>query len=78
MTGDSLLMDKACNSGLFKPAKLKCLNHCCLYLNVLTLSDVTNAKGNRFTAGTIDGTKSGQQRSSKGPSAKQECPNDVT
>jgi hypothetical protein len=50
-TGDLFLMDKACNSGLFTPAKLKLLNYCRLYLNVLTLSDVTDAKGNRFAPG---------------------------
>jgi hypothetical protein len=45
---DLFLMDTSCNSGLFTPAELKRLNYCCLYLNVLTLSDVTDAKGNPF------------------------------
>jgi hypothetical protein len=78
-TGKSFLMDKACNSGLFKPAKLKYLNYCRLYLKVLTpLSDVTNAKGNLFAPGILDSTRSVQQSSFKGPSAKQERPDDVT
>ena len=55
-TGDSFLMDKACRSGLFTPAELKRLNYCRLYLNALTLSDVTDAKGNRFAPGILDGT----------------------
>jgi hypothetical protein len=45
---DLFLMDTACNSGLFTPAELKRLHYCRLYLNVLTLSDVTDAKGNQF------------------------------
>jgi hypothetical protein len=65
-------MDKACNSGFFTPAKLKRLNYCRLYLNVLTLSVVTDAKGNRFSPGVLDGIRSVQQSSSKGPSTKQE------
>jgi hypothetical protein len=77
-TGDSFLMDKACRSGLFTPAELKRLNYCRLYLNALTLSDVTDAKGNRFAPGILDGTRSVQQSSSKGPSAKQERPSEVT
>ncbi len=77
-TGDSFLMDRACNSGLFTAAELKRLNYCRLYLNVLTLSDVTDAKGNRFSPGILDGTRSVQQSSSKGPAAKQERPSDAT
>jgi hypothetical protein len=50
------------------------LHTCRLYLNVLTLSDVTDAKGNRFAPGILDGIRSVQQSSSKGPSAKQERP----
>ncbi len=38
--------------------KLKRLNYCRLYLNVLTLSDVTDAKGNRFAPGILDGIRS--------------------
>jgi hypothetical protein len=36
------------------------------------------ATGNRFAPGILDGTRSVQQSSSKGPSAKQERPNGVT
>ena len=75
---DLFLMDTACNSGLFTPAELKRLNYCRLYLNVLTLSDVTDAKGNRFAPGILDGIRSVQQSSSKGPSAKQERPSNET
>jgi hypothetical protein len=71
-------MDKACNSGLFTPAELKRLNYYRLYLNVLTLSDDTDAKGNHFAPGILDGSRSVQQSSSKGPSAKQERPSDMT
>jgi hypothetical protein len=53
-------MEKACNSGLFTPAELKRLNYCRLYLNVLTQSDVTDAKSNRFAPGILDGIRSVQ------------------
>jgi hypothetical protein len=75
---DSFLMDTACNSGLFTPAELKRLNYCRLYLNVLTLSNVTDAKGNRFAPSILDSIQSVQQSSSKGPSAKQERPSNET
>jgi hypothetical protein len=39
-----------------------------------TLSDVTDAKGNRFAPDILDGIRSVQQSSSKEPSAKQERP----
>jgi hypothetical protein len=76
--GDKFLMDRTCNSGLFSPAKLKRLNYCRLYLNVLTLSDVTDAKGTQFAPGILDGIRSVQQSTSKGPSATQERPSNET
>jgi hypothetical protein len=71
-------MDRACNSGLFLPAKLECLNYCPLYLHVLTVSNVTDAKGTQFAPSILDGIRSVQQSTSKGPSAKQERPSDDT
>ena len=77
-SGDAFLMEKACSSRLFSPADLRKLNYCRLYLNVTTLSDVTNATGNRFAPGIFAGTKSVQQNSSKGPAAKQDRPSNPT
>ena len=42
---DIFLMDLAVESRRFKPAQLKRINYCRMYLNVLTLSDITTAKG---------------------------------
>jgi hypothetical protein len=42
------------------------------------LSDVCNAAGTRFTVGILEGIRSIQQSSSKGPSAKQERPSNPT
>ena len=71
-------MNTACDSGRFSSADLRKLNYCRLYLNVTTLSDVCNAAGNRFAVSILSGTRSIQQSSSKGPSAKQERPSDPT
>jgi hypothetical protein len=77
-TGDLFLMEKACDSGRFSPAHLRKLNYCRLYLNVTTLSDVCNTAGTRFAVGILEGIRSIQQSSSKGPSAKQELPSNPT
>jgi hypothetical protein len=46
-------------------------------MNALTLSDVTDAKDNQFAPGILEGIRSVQQSSSKGPSAKQKHPSNA-
>ena len=43
--GDEFLMTIALASQKFKPAQLKRINYCRMYLNILLVSDITNAKG---------------------------------
>ena len=42
---DIFLVDLAMDSQRFKPAQLKQVNYCRMYLNILVLSDITTAKG---------------------------------
>ena len=42
---DNFLMTIALESRKFKPAQLRRINYCRMYLNVLHVSDITNAKG---------------------------------
>ena len=42
---DEFLMTIALESQKFKPAQLRCINYCRMYLNVLLVSDIVTAKG---------------------------------
>ena len=41
---DNFLMDVAVASRRFCPVELKQINYCCLYLNILLVSDIVTAK----------------------------------
>ena len=43
---DEFLMTVALELNWFKPAQLKRINYCRMYLNALTVSDIATAKGN--------------------------------
>jgi len=47
---DVYLIEIAIQCGKFGPKDLRRLNHCRLWLNVVTLADVANAAGNRCTS----------------------------
>ena len=40
----------------WKPIEIKRINWCRLYLNVTTLSDITNAQGHKIDPGIYNGT----------------------
>jgi hypothetical protein len=63
-------MDLALSSK-FSPQELRGINLCRLFFNALTLSDITNASGNRISPGILDGTTLLSQSQSKGPGVKQ-------
>jgi hypothetical protein len=54
---DQLLMDYVLSSGKFKPAQIRRLNYCRMYLNVLLLSDITNASGDMIERSMYSGDK---------------------
>ena len=54
--GDAFLMDLAIQSGKFKPTQLRQLNYCRLYLNVLLVSDISNANGTNLNPETYRGS----------------------
>jgi len=56
--GDAFLMDVAIRSKKFKPIHLRRLNYCRLYLNVLLVSDITNANGTELDPETYQGSPS--------------------
>jgi hypothetical protein len=49
--GDEHLMDIATRSGVFDDPTLRILNQCHIFLNVVTLSDITNAAGTHLIPG---------------------------
>jgi hypothetical protein len=48
---DFFLMDTAVTCPLLSPSDIKRVNYCRLYLQLTTLSDMTNAHGNRIAPG---------------------------
>jgi len=48
--GDFHLMDRAVQSRVFKAAALRRINYCRLYLNAVTVADITNASGTAVRA----------------------------
>jgi hypothetical protein len=70
--GDAFLMDIAMKSGKFKPVQLKLLNFCRLYLNVLLVSDITNASATALDPSAYRGNNSISVTKLK---VNQSCPN---
>jgi hypothetical protein len=54
---DIVIMESLIASGIFKNKDLKEINYCCIYLQVLYLSDITNIKGNKIAAWAGRGQK---------------------
>ena len=52
---DQYLMDMVLSNPKWKPAHIKRINWCHLYLNVTTLSDITNVQGNQIDPGIYNG-----------------------
>lgn len=53
--GDQLLMDIAHDSNIFTSHQLECINQCRLYLQVRTVSDITNKAGTHLQSGAYHG-----------------------
>jgi hypothetical protein len=68
--GDTYLMDIALASQL-NHHDLRGINLCRLLFNALTISDITNASGNRLSPGILDGTPFISQSQPKGSQVKQ-------
>jgi hypothetical protein len=71
--GDTYIMDIALASQLTS-TKLRGINLCCLFFNALTISDITNASGNRLSPGILDGTPLVSQSRPNSPHVKQPSP----
>ena len=52
---DHYIMDLIIKSDKYDPAEITQLNHCRLYLQAITLSDITNAKGDRLDQNFLHG-----------------------
>jgi hypothetical protein len=50
---DKYIMEEVLSSQLFQPRKIKYVNYCRLYLQVVTLSDIYNAQGTAFCCWNI-------------------------
>jgi len=58
-------MEKVIDSGRFKPAEVRTINYCRLWLDVHTISDITDEKGRFILQGYREGNRPRQFRSSK-------------
>jgi hypothetical protein len=52
---DSFIMDHVLQSQLFTARQIQRINYCRLFLQVVTISDMTNASGNRLFQGMLSG-----------------------
>jgi hypothetical protein len=71
--GDIYLMNQPPASKL-NPHELRRINLCRLFFIALTISDITNASGDRLSPGILDGTPLISQSQPKGPQVKQPSP----
>jgi hypothetical protein len=51
------MMDKVCKLGVYNDSQLFDINAVCMYLQVMTLLDIANAKGKRISDEAFKGTK---------------------
>jgi hypothetical protein len=70
--GDQHIMDAALSSNVLQRHELKYINYCRLYLQMLTISDMRNAEGNKLA----DGVRSGRRTNTQSYSILEE-PNQV-
>jgi hypothetical protein len=54
---DHHMMDKVCKLGVYNDSQLFDINAVCMYLQVMTLLDIANAKGKRISDEAFKGTK---------------------
>ena len=71
---DQYIMDMVVRSGKFKPGEIKRINYCRLYLNVTTVSEITNANGNIIDPGMLEGNKDSINTSSRWQAVHQKRP----
>ena len=72
---DIFRMDVALASNKFKPASLKRINYCWLYLNVTLMSDITTPDGSRLDKAAYTGDRAQLMSDSPGHSVNQVKPN---
>jgi hypothetical protein len=52
---DSYIMDHILDSNQFKPIDIQKINYCRMYLQAITVSDISNASGTRLLPGVVQG-----------------------
>ncbi|KAI2510607.1 hypothetical protein MHU86_3718 [Fragilaria crotonensis] len=75
---DACIMDVIQSSGKFTPTEICKLNYCRLYLNVVTISDITCVSGKRLDSNKLSGNHSRLSSYTHGTSIYQERPSDST
>jgi exonuclease III len=75
---DYYIMDAVISSRAFTSSEISRINYCRLYLQVLTVSDMTNATGNRLAPGIRHGCHLWSQSKSTLQEIHQERPNDAS
>jgi hypothetical protein len=75
---DQYLMGIAIHGGKFKPHQIRRINYCRLYLNVTTISEITNAKGNMIDPAMMNGTRESTMSSDKWQGVYQQKPDRVS
>jgi hypothetical protein len=75
--GDRYLMEIAMATPGLSPSHIKMINYCCLFLQVLTLSNICNAEGTKLVECISKGNRNGKQSYSILEEPLQERPNEV-
>jgi hypothetical protein len=75
---DQYLMEIATNMGKFKPHQLQRINYCRLYMNVTTVSEITNAKGDMLDPAMLNGDRATTMSSDRWQRVNQQRPDRVS
>ena len=71
---DCYIMDQCIQSAQFKPAEIRAINYCRLYLGAVTLSDLTNTTGDRLDHAKLHGKISLMSSTTRWMTIYQESP----
>ncbi len=74
---DGYIMDRILSSKTFTPAQIRCLNYCRLFLNAITLSDVSTVAGSRLDPDKLGGYSSLLSTTSRWMQIHQDRPSEL-
>jgi hypothetical protein len=75
---DKYIMEIAIQQGKYKPHQLRRINYCRMYLNITTISEITNAKGDMIDPAMMNGNKESTISKAKWQGVNQQKPDRVS